>query len=147
MIAQLALGSTAVVLLLGAAGSMLARGLSFLRPAGRFVMRTLSPTFFVLSLSGAVLAVTNLISWLVFRHIPHVQDSVGQVFQGRIFASGRITLPARIDEFFSGYLQIINDGSKMYSQYPFGHSLLLALGTLVHAEWSINPLLGSAEMS
>jgi hypothetical protein len=146
MIAQLALGSTAVVLLLGAGGSMLARGLSFLRSAGRFVMRTLSPTLFVLSLSGAVLAVTNLISWLVFRHIPHVQDSVGQVFQGRIFASGRITLPARIDEFFSGYLQIINDGSKMYSQYPFGHSLLLALGTLVHAEWLINPLLGSAEI-
>ena len=146
MIAQLALGSTATVLLLAAGSSILERGLSFLRPAGRFVMRGLSPALFLLLSSGAVLALTNLISWLVFQHIPHVQDSVGQVFQGRIFASGRITLPVRFDDFFSGYPQIINDGSRTYSQYPFGHSLLLALGTLIHAEWLINPLLGSAEI-
>ena len=146
MIAQLALGSTATVLLLAAGSSILERGLSFLRPAWRFMMRGLNPTFFLLLSSGVVLALTNLISWLVFQHIPHVQDSVGQVFQGRIFASGRITLPVRFDDFFSGYPQIINDGSRMYSQYPFGHSLLLALGTLIHAEWLINPLLGSAEI-
>jgi len=146
MIAQLALGSTATVLLLAAGSSIPARGLSFLRPVGRFIMRGLNPAFFLLLSSGVMLALTNLISWLVFRHIPHVQDSVGQVFQGRIFASGRITLPVRFDDYFSGYLQIINDGARMYSQYPFGHSLLLALGTLIHAEWLINPLLGSAEI-
>ena len=146
MIGQLALGSTATVLLLAAGGSILERGLSFLRPVGRFIVRGLSPALFLLLSSGVVLVLTNLISWLVFRHIPHVQDSVGQVFQGRIFASGRITLPARFDDFFSGYLQIINDGSRMYSQYPFGHSLLLALGTLIHVEWLVNPLLGSAEV-
>jgi hypothetical protein len=146
MLAQLALGSTATVSLLAVGGSLLERGLSFLRPAGGFIMRRLSSALFLLLSSGVVLLLTNLISWLAFQHIPHVQDSIGQVFQGRIFASGRVTLPARFDEFFSGYLQIINDGSRMYSQYPFGHSLLLALGTLVHAEWLVNPLLGSAEI-
>jgi len=146
MLAKLALGSTATVLLLAAGSSLLARGLAFLRPVGRFMMRGLNPTLFLLLSSGVVLVLTNLFSWLVFQHIPHVQDSIGQVFQGRIFASGRITLPARLDDFFAGYLQIINDGSRMYSQYPFGHSLLLALGTLVHAEWLVNPLLGSAEI-
>jgi len=146
IIGQVALGSTATVLLLAAGSSVLERGLSFLRPAGRFVMRGLSPALFLLLSSGVVLVLTNLISWLVFRHIPHVQDSVGQVFQGRIFASGQITLPARFDDFFTSYLQIINDGLRVYSQYPFGHSLLLALGTLMHAEWLVNPLLGSAEI-
>ncbi|MBN2465648.1 glycosyltransferase family 39 protein [candidate division WOR-3 bacterium] len=146
MMAQLALGSTAVVLLLAAGSSTLERALSLLRPAWRFVMRGLNPAFFLLLASGAVLVLTNLISWFAFQHIPHIQDSVGQVFQGRIFASGRVTLPARFDEFFSGYLHIFNDGSRMFSQHPFGHSLLLALGTLIHAEWLINPLLGSAEI-
>jgi hypothetical protein len=146
MIGQVALGSTAVVLLLAAGSSILERGLSLLRPAGRFVMRGFSPALFLLLSSGVVLVLTNLISWFVFRHTPHVQDSVGQVFQGRIFASGRVTLPVRFDDFFTSYLQIINDGSRVYSQYPFGHSLLLALGTLMHAEWLVNPLLGSAEV-
>jgi hypothetical protein len=147
MTGQLGLGSTAAVLLLAAGSSTLGRGLSLLRPAGRFIMRGLSPALFLLLSSGIALVLTNLISWLVFRHIPHVQDSIAQVFQGRIFASGRITLPVRFDDYFSGYLQIINDGTRVYSQYPFGHSLLLALGTLIRAEWLVNPLLGSAEIA
>jgi hypothetical protein len=93
-----------------------------------------------------VLAATNLVSWRVFQHFPHVIDSIVQVFQGHIFASGRVTLPVRFDDYFFSFPYVINDGTKMYAQYPFGHSLLLALGTLVHAEWLINPLLGSAEI-
>jgi hypothetical protein len=142
----LALGSTALMLLLALGSPMLERYVTLLRPAGRFLLHRLKPVHFLLLASGAVLAVANLISWRVFEHIPHVEDSIDQVFQGRIFASGRITLPVRLNDYFFSFTQIINDGAKMYAQYPFGHSLLLAFGTLVHAEWFINPLLGSAEI-
>jgi hypothetical protein len=142
----LALGSTALMLLLAAGSPVLTPYVELLRPAGRFLLHRLKPVHFLLFASGAVLAAANLISWRVFQHIPHVEDSIDQVFQGRIFASGRITLPVGLNDYFFSFTQIINDGAKMYAQYPFGHSLLLALGTLVHAEWLINPLLGSAEI-
>ena len=146
MVAYLALGSTALMLLLAVGYPILERCLAFLRPAGRFLLYRLRPTPFVLLSSGVVLAITNLFSWRVFQHIPHVHDSIGQVLQARIFAAGRITLPARFDDFFFNYHLVVNDGSRIWSQFPFGHSLLLALGMLIHAEWFINPLLGSAEI-
>ena len=67
-------------------------------------------------------------------------------FQGRVFASGHITLPVRFDDYFFGFVQVFNDGQRAFSVQPFGHSLLLALGTLVHSEWLVNPLLGSAQI-
>ena len=147
MVAYLALGSFALMLLLAAGYPILERCLAFLRPAGRFLLYRLKPAPFVLLSSGAVLALTNLFSWRVFQHIPHVHDSIGQFLQARIFAAGRITLPARFDDFFFNYGLVVNDGSRIWSQFPFGHSLLLALGMLVRAEWFINPLLGSAEIA
>ena len=146
MVAYLALSSSALMLLLAVGYPILERCLAFLRPAGRFLLYRLKPTPFVLLSSGAVLAITNLISWRVFQRIPHIQDSISQVLQAGIFASGRITLPARFDDFFFNYHLVVNDGSRVWSQFPFGHSLLLALGMLIHAEWFINPLLGSAEI-
>jgi hypothetical protein len=147
MVTYLAMASTALILLLAVACPILVRFQAFLRLVGRFLLHRLDPALFLLLTSGVVLAVTNLISWRVFQHIPHVTDSIVQVFQGRIFASGRITLPSRVDEYFFGFFYFINDGAKMYAEYPFGHSLLLALGSLAHAEWLVNPLLGSAEIT
>jgi hypothetical protein len=147
MVTYLAMASTALILLLAVARSMLDRFIAFVRPVGELLLYRLKPTRFLLLTSSVVLAITNLISWRVFQHFPHVADSINQVFQGRIFASGRITLPSRVDDYFFGFLQLITDGTRMYAQYPFGHSLLLALGSLVHAEWLVNPLLGSAEIT
>jgi len=146
MVVNLAVGSAALTFLVAVGYPVLERLLAILRPAWRFLVQGLSPAPFLLLSAGAVFTLANLISWLVFRHIPHVQDSVSQVFQARVFASGRVTLPVRFEDFFFGYGQLINDGSRMYAQYPFGHSLLLALGTLIHAEWLVNPLLGACEI-
>ena len=83
----------------------------------------------------------NLVSWLVFDHIPHVQDTVAQVFQAKLFAAGRLFLPSPPLPQFFDLMHVINDG-RWYSQYPPGHPLLLALGVLVRAPWIVNPLLG-----
>ncbi len=144
---RVALSSTGAILLIFALLPPVSRsGIAALRRAGSWLLRDLKPLHFLAMTSGFTFVFANLASRLVFQHIPHVQDSINQVFQGRIFASGRVWLPARFDDYFTGYWQVFNDGLKVFAVEPFGHSLLLALGSLVHAEWVVNPLLGAAEI-
>jgi len=108
--------------------------------AGRFLQT--NRTTFLLLTAGFSFLVSALISSLVFERMPHVQDSVAQLFQARIFASGRLFLQSpRFADFFD-YTHIINNG-RWYSQYPFLHSLVLLPGVLVRQPWLINPLIGA----
>ncbi len=97
---------------------------------------------YLLLLFGFTFVVANLISLFAFEHMPHNHDSVAQLFQARIFATGRLFLDSpRFPDFFDLF-HIINHG-QWYSQYPFLHSLLLAPGVLIGMPWIINPLLGA----
>ncbi len=100
------------------------------------------PIFFLITLFLTVFALTNLVSAFTFDHIPHVQDSIAQYFQGKIFASGQLTAPEPPQKDFFAYLHMINEG-RWYSQYPPGHPFLLMLGILMGIPWIVNPLLGS----
>jgi hypothetical protein len=82
-----------------------------------------------------------ILSGRVFGRIPHVQDSIAQLFQARIFAQGRLWASSPPCSEFFNYAHMINDG-RWYSQYPPGHSLLLVPGIWLGAPWLINPLLG-----
>jgi len=85
---------------------------------------------------------TNLISYYIFEHIPHVQDSLVQVFHAKILSVGKVAVPSHpIREFFD-FSHMINNG-KWYSVYPPGHSFLIMLGFFVSMPWMVNPLLGS----
>jgi hypothetical protein len=146
MVTYLTMAGTCLILLVVVGYPILVRFVALPRRVAAFLLYRLSPAAFLLFTSGLVLVLTNLISWLVFRHVPHVQDTIDQVFQGRIFASGHVTLPALFDDYFFSFIYIVNDGARVFAEYPFGHSLLLAFGSLIHAEWLVNPLLGSAEI-
>jgi hypothetical protein len=88
-----------------------------------------------------VTLVAAALSSVVFGRIPHVQDSIAQLFQARIFAHGRLWLASPpLREFFD-YAHIISDG-RWYSQYPPGHSLLLVPGVWLGVPWMVNPVLG-----
>jgi hypothetical protein len=98
--------------------------------------------WFVVLLFGVTFVVTNLISLFVFEHMAHIQDSISQLFQARIFATGRLFLDSpKFPDFFD-YTHVINNG-RWYSQYPFLHSLLLVPGVVAGIPWIINPLLGA----
>ncbi|MEX2117746.1 MAG: glycosyltransferase family 39 protein [Bacteroidota bacterium] len=84
----------------------------------------------------------NLISLFVFDHLPHVQDSIAQVFHAKILAQGSLTAPAPIDPDFFQFLQMILR-DRWYSQYPPGHLLILASAIVIGIPWIVNPLLGS----
>jgi hypothetical protein len=103
---------------------------------------TCRPWVLMLTLFAFAFALANLISLAVFQHIAHIPDSISQLFQARLFASGHLYLPSpHFREFFDS-LHVINNG-HWYSQYPPFHSVLLMLGVLVGMPWIINPLLGA----
>jgi hypothetical protein len=108
----------------------------------RHVILHSNPIFFVGFLTVLSFVLASIVSDAIFERIPHVQDSIAQLFHGKILAAGALTAPAPPAEFFEFLHIIINDG-KWYSQYPPGHSALLAAGVLVNAPWIVNPFFGS----
>ena len=100
------------------------------------------PTYFIGLLLVLCFLITGTIAYLVLDHIPHVQDSIAQLFHAKIFKMGKLyATPHPLKEFFD-YNHVINDG-KWYSQYPPGHTLLLTVGLLAGVPWLIGPLLGT----
>jgi len=143
MITYLSLASVGFVFLSYGLYPLLRYTDRFLRPMGKYILLRVPTRVFLLGAAGVFFAVTNLISLLVFHHIPHIQDSIDQVFQARVLASGRFFLHPQHDNYFFNYFQIFNDGARLFGILPFGHSVLLMLGSLLRLEWMVNPLLGS----
>jgi len=85
---------------------------------------------------------TNLFSYFIFSHIPHINDEIGYLFQAKTFKSGRLYSVSPCAKEFFNFSHIINNG-KWYSQYTPGHPFLLLLGLFAGAPWIINPLLAS----
>ncbi|HID32868.1 MAG TPA: hypothetical protein EYP24_05770 [bacterium (Candidatus Stahlbacteria)] len=94
----------------------------------------------ILPIIGCILALLTAI--FVFNTIPHVQDSIAQLFQARIFLKGRLYAQSHPLKQFFDYTHMINNG-RWYSQYPPGHPMLLAIGLLAGAPLVINPILAA----
>ena len=99
-------------------------------------------THFLIFLFLVEFLFTNLVSYFVFEHIPHMQDGINQLFHGMIFAKGKLAVPSHPYPEFFDFTHMINNG-MWYSQYPPGHVFLMFLGVLLGAPWVINPLIGS----
>ena len=81
-----------------------------------------------------------LVARLVFSGKPLLIDEIIQVYQARILASGQLSLPAAPhQEFFSSF-HLVEQGGRVYGQFPMGGPAMLALGTLAGAEWLVNPV-------
>lgn len=85
----------------------------------------------VLGLAGLALALTCelIVRWVLLDE-PLTNDGRAYLFQARLFAEGRMTLPgSSVDRFFPA--RQIYAGERLFSKYPPGHSLWLAPGVLV----------------
>lgn len=82
------------------------------------------------------------VSRLVFSAKPLLIDEIIQLYQARIFASGRLWLPAPDLPEFTSAMNLLDWGGKVYGQFPPGGPAMLALGTLAHVEWLVGPILG-----
>ena len=79
----------------------------------------------------------------VLDPIPHVSDEVAYLFQARVFASGRLSVPAPpLPEFFPSEWLIIHDG-RWFGIFPPGWPLLLSLGVRLGVPSLVNPTLGA----
>jgi len=101
----------------------------------------------ILVIASSIL-ITSYISFYAYRHMPHIEDEVSQCFQAKIFASGRLWVPEPANaEFFRIPEAFVYSGGKMFSQYPYGHSAILAIGYLIHMPWLIPPVCSSLALA
>ena len=99
----------------------------------------LATAFLVLA---SLLLYTLSAHW-VFNGRPLLVDEVAQLFQARVFASGRIAgVLDPAPELFSALHLVERDG-LVFSQFPPGGPAVLAIGVLLGAVWIAVPLCGA----
>jgi sugar lactone lactonase YvrE len=82
------------------------------------------------------------VSESVLQKVPHLQDSVAYLFQGKILAGGSLYVdspPSPYQRFFDHEF-IVNNG-KRFGLYTPGFPLMLAVGLLLGDPWWVNPIL------
>ncbi|HPO99166.1 MAG TPA: hypothetical protein PLX83_01135 [bacterium] len=77
-------------------------------------------------------------------NVPHIQDSLAQLFQAKVFAHGMMAAPAPPDSRFFERLYLVVERGIWYSIYPPGHSLWLALPVRLGISDWLNPLVSGA---
>lgn len=85
-----------------------------------------------------------VIAWTIFDGKPLLIDEIVQVLQARMYAAGHLSTAVSPWPEFQSVLHVVDTGSRFYSQFPPGWPAMLALGTLIHAEWLVGPICGAA---
>lgn len=108
---------------------------------GRWVERTaLWDRRRVWLLAAVALAVYLIVSFTVFSAHPLLIDELIQTWQARLYAAGHLWVPAPAHPGFTSVMHQVNAAGKVYGQFPAGGPAMLTLGTLVGAEWLVDPL-------
>ena len=111
-----------------------ARRLGIIAP----MTRRLLPVW-VLSIAAFILATT--MAWAVQGAMPQIEDEHANLFQAKVFASGRVTADESPVQPLAFYIPfIIHDNGHVFGKYTPGYPLLLALGALIDQPWLINAL-------
>ena len=87
--------------------------------------------------------VSALLSWNVLGLVPHIPDELSYSYQGRIFASGNLSVSApQIPEAFTiQWDHILRESGKWRAIYPPGWPVLLCFGWFLGCPWLMNPVL------
>lgn len=93
-----------------------------------------------LGLAAAAAAVYAVLARLLFAGRPQLIDEIILVWQARVYASGRLFVPSIGHPELNGAMNLVDHAGKVFGQFPAGGSAMLALGSLVHAEWLVGPV-------
>jgi 4-amino-4-deoxy-L-arabinose transferase-like glycosyltransferase len=104
--------------------------------AGLLERPYVAPLLFIVG--GTVLAAAACL--LMLDGIPHVQDDVAYIFQGKIFALGRswVPTPPGPEFFANGFIQMFE--GRWFTKYPPGYPLLLVPALWAGMPWLVNAL-------
>ena len=98
------------------------------------------PLAATLGISALALGLYIAVAFVVFDARPLLMDELVSVLHARIFADGRLWLPASpYPEFFSA-LHLVDSEGKVYSHYPAGGPAMIAIGELARVPWLVGPL-------
>ncbi|MFP3938671.1 MAG: glycosyltransferase family 39 protein [Thermoanaerobaculia bacterium] len=103
-----------------------------------------SPRLFAAAVFTLTLGVASGLSWLLFDFTPRIPTGIAHRFHAGILASGSLYAEAPpLPEFF--YLAtVVTDAGRWFSQFPLGHTSLVAAALKLGAPWIVNPLCGAA---
>lgn len=87
-----------------------------------------------------------VIAWTVFSGRPLLIDEIVQVLQARWYADGRLSVPTPEPREFFSILHLVDLGDRSFAQFPAGGPAMLALGSLVGAEWLVGPSAGAVSV-
>lgn len=88
-----------------------------------------------------VVLLSAALSYFVYQAHPHVPDESQYIFQANYMAAGQLTVtPPRVPEAFEMYM-VPTQEPRWFGLFPPGWPALLMLGTIVGANWIVNPLL------
>lgn len=91
-----------------------------------------------------VILLTGVLSYFVYQAHPHVPDETQYIFQANYMAAGQLSVKAPpVPEAFAMYMVPFRE-ARWYGIFPPGWPALLAVGTLLGANWVVNPLLAGA---
>ena len=127
---------------------MLTRGAAATRmlDAWRLLAARPSTPWFVAAVAVLLAGAALAMCLAGFSGNPRNVDGFAQLFQARIFLSGRLWAPppppAEIGNFAT--LHMIVGPARWFSQYPPGQALVLAAGLAAGAWWLLNPLFAVA---
>jgi hypothetical protein len=88
-----------------------------------------------------------VIAKTVYDGRPLLIDEVVQVMQARIFAQGRLFLPAPEYPEFISILHAVDVGGKWYSQFPPGGPAMLLPGVAAGVPWLVGPACGAVAVA
>ena len=79
----------------------------------------------------------------IFEHVPHSEDEVAYIFQAKVFAQNRLTVPTpqNSDAFWTPF--VVDYQGQRFGKYPPGWPWLLSLGIRLGAPWLVNALLAT----
>jgi hypothetical protein len=136
------IGLALIVVTAAAAGRLAVR-----LPAARWPLLRVPPAVFLAVLAVGLAAWSAYTMRSVFATNPVLIDEMAQLFQARVFVSGRLAAPAPepAAAFLIAHTWITNAGWA--SLYPPAHPLMLALGMVLRAEWLVPAVLGGVSVA
>ena len=89
-----------------------------------------------------IFCMCTLISIFVFKTSAHIVDEANYLFQGNVFAAGKLAAsPPLLSKDFFEIQYLIQSSNNWYGSFFPGQSVLLAIGVLLKCPYLINPCL------
>jgi 4-amino-4-deoxy-L-arabinose transferase-like glycosyltransferase len=89
----------------------------------------------------------SILNHQIFERVPHSEDEVAYVFQAKVFAQHKLSVPtpANARAFWTPF--VVDYNGQRFGKYAPGWPLLLSLGFRVDAPWLVNTLLGTLTLA